>query len=423
MFYNTLIAKKRMCPEDCNACIEVCPNKTPSGVTAIKKVKQSDGTYSITACNQCSQPECVPVCSTEALIRNEQGVVELDPELCIGCGACVDVCAYEGIQYDPDWQKAVKCDYCQGKPKCVEACPNGILSWAQSRPVTDWFKDEDLLSPGLTFCSGCPAELGVRFTVRVLGKKIIMFGAPSCTLLTERANIPYYGCLMTNVSSSMTGVSRYLRRIGEDVTCVAYVGDGTTADIGFQSLSGACERGENIIHICYDNEGYMNTGIQRSSTTPPGSWTTTTQIGPASRGKSRPPKYVPLLLALQGASYVATATLSHLEDFAMKLSKAQNVKDGLSYIHVFAPCPTGWRGNSEDSIDACRVAVETNYFPLWEAEKGVFRFTTEVKKPRPLTDFVKLARRFAHFNDQDLRNLQSVANDRYQLIKHLACKS
>jgi phenylglyoxylate dehydrogenase beta subunit len=420
VFYDTLVVKKGgLCPPDCELCVRACPNKAFGGTTAIKKVKLEENAYSVSICNQCSQPACIEICPVEALTRNDKGVTELDSEICIGCGECVDVCPYDGIHLDASDELAVKCDYCQGEPKCVDACPNGILSWVQSRKVLEQFQGEDPFSPGLTYCAGCTAEQAVRFTARVLGSKIILFSAPGCSILAERSKLPYFGCLMTNVSSTMTGVKRYLTRIGEDVTCVAFVGDGCSADVGFQPLSGACERGENIIHICYDNEAYMNTGIQRSSTTPAGSWTTTTPVGPASRGKKRTPKYMPLVMAFQGAAYVATATLSHLEDFARKLRKAQKIKDGLSYIHLFAPCPTGWRAKIDSGIELCRLAVETNYFPLWEAEDGVFCFTSDDHKSRPLIEFLKLQRRFEHLGVEEIHELQAMANQRFELIRHL----
>lgn len=422
MFYDTLVVRKGgLCPPDCEVCVRACPNTSPGGLSAIKKVKLGHNAYSVSICNQCSQPACVEACAVNALTRNDRGVTELNSDVCIGCGECKDACPYDGIHFDEKDSIAVKCDYCKGEPKCVVACPNGILSWVQSHKVVELFQEKDLLSPGLTNCAGCPAELASRFIVRVLGSKIILFTAPGCSVLPERAKIACYGCLMTNVSSSMTGVKRYLQGIGEDVSCVAFVGDGTSADVGFQPLSGACERGENIIHICYDNEGYMNTGVQRSSTTPPGSWTSTTQIGPANRGKKRFPKYMPLVMAMQGATYVATATLSHLEDFAKKLRKAQNVKNGLSYIHLFCSCPTGWRTKIEDGIEICRLAVETNYFPLWEAEEGVFRFTLHNRKIRPLIELIKLMRRFEHLDEEEIRNLQAMAERRYELIRHLSC--
>jgi pyruvate/2-oxoacid:ferredoxin oxidoreductase beta subunit len=227
--------------------------------------------------------------------------------------------------------------------------------------------------------------------------------------------------LFTNVASTMTGIKRYYKKIGRDVKVVSFVGDGATADIGFQPLSGAAERKENIIYICYDNEGYMNTGIQRSGTTPFGAWTTTSEIGKYQMGKGETAKYVPLLMALHpGVSYAATATIGYLRDYAQKLEKAASVKDGMVYIHLFTPCPVGWRASEENSIDLCRTAVETNHFPLWEAEKGVFKFTHEVKNPKSIQEFTKLSNRFTHLTEKELSVLQKAADSRYALIQKLA---
>jgi phenylglyoxylate dehydrogenase beta subunit len=416
MYYDTISIKSGLCPSDCNACITACPKKTSNGLAGIKKVQLLNGTNGIKLCNQCSQPKCVDACTTGALQRNDRGVVELDQDLCVACGACIEECPYDGIYMDDE---VVKCDYCNGSPKCVEACPNGVITYKSSKAIIDCMPEKDLLSPGLTFCAGCTAELAVRFTVRVLGQKVIMFGAPSCCLLNDRAQTPYYGCLMTNVSSNMTGVKRYLKRIGKDYDCVAFVGDGTSGDVGYQTLSGAVERGENLIHICYDNEAYMNTGIQRSSSTPMGAWTTTTQVGTVDKGKERPPKYLPLLFALQGASYVATATLSHLEDYAAKLRKAQNNKEGFSYIHLLSPCPIGWQAKEETMIDICRAAVDTNYFPLWEAENGKFRMTETVQKQKPITEFLNFSRRFKHLDENQIERLQEFSNKRFRLMSKL----
>ncbi|MBC7347925.1 MAG: 4Fe-4S binding protein [Clostridia bacterium] len=421
MFFDTLVVRGK-CPPGCNACVEVCPQKGSDGLAAIRIVNSTSeaGFRTVSVCNQCSQPECAAACPNEAIARNSQGVVVVNQDLCTGCGSCEEACPYGGIYCDGTTGLAYKCDYCGGQPRCVEACPHGVLAFMRSRPVVGYLQ-EDLLSPGLPFCAGCPAELAVRFTVRVLGRNIIMFGAPSCTLLAGRAKLPYYGCLMTNVPSSMTGVSRYLRRCGSDAICVSFVGDGTTADVGFQPLSGAAERGERILHICYDNEAYMNTGIQRSSTTPPGAWTTTTQVGPHDGGKTGPSKYVPLLMALHGVAYAATAAVSHLEDYAAKLLKAKAATErGMAYLHLFTPCPTGWRARIEDGIELSRLAVETNYFPLWEWEDGSLRFSAPVERPRPLEEFVRLQGRFAHLSEEDIARLKEVTDSRITLLKKLA---
>jgi len=294
--------------------------------------------------------------------------------------------------------------------------------------VFDYFcEKEEQYAGGLAWCAGCPLELTLRFVPKVLGKDIVIVGCPCCAapiLYGQNVGtwhrLAYYSALMTGVASSATGIARYYQKIGKDATVVCYTGDGCAADIGFQPLSGAAERNEKIIYICYDNEGYMNTGVQRSSTTPLGAATTTTPVGAASRGKPTVPKNVPLIMAMHDAAYVATATLSHLEDFAKKLVKAKEKKDeGFVYIHVFCPCPVGWRTESDSSIQVCRMAVRTNYFPLWEAENGKFRFTHEVANPRPVQEFTKLIRKFAHMKEAEIDNLQQVVNERHALIKAL----
>jgi len=284
---------------------------------------------------------------------------------------------------------------------------------------------EEQFSGGLSWCAGCTLELTARFIPKVLGKDIVLVGCPSCSavVLFGQNNgawhrLSYYSCLMTGVASSATGVSRYLRRVGKDATVVCFTGDGCAADVGFQPLSGAAERNEHIIYICYDNEGYMNTGYQRSSTTPLGASTSTTPVGTVGKGKLTPAKNVPLLMALHGIPYVATATLSNLEDFARKLLKAkEKVSEGFTYIHVFAPCVMGWRFDSSLSIEVCRTAVRTNYFPLWEAEKGKFRITHEVANPRPVQELTRLVRKFAHLKEADLHRMQQIVDEKYAFLK------
>jgi len=294
--------------------------------------------------------------------------------------------------------------------------------------VYDYFKEkEEQYAGGLAWCAGCPLELNLRFVPKVLGKDIVIVGCPCCSapiLYGQNVGtwhrLSYYSTLMTGVASSATGLARYYQKVGKDVTVVCYTGDGCAADVGFQPLSGAAERNEKIIYICYDNEGYMNTGVQRSSTTPLHAATTTTPVGKESRGKPTVPKNLPLIMAMHQTAYVATATLSHLEDLAKKLVKAAEKKnEGFVYLHVFCPCPVGWRIPSDSSIQVCRMAVRTNYFPLWEAEDGKFRFTHEVASPRPIEEMTKLIGKFAHLKEDQLEDLQQMVNDRYALIKTL----
>jgi len=294
--------------------------------------------------------------------------------------------------------------------------------------VFDSFKDEDPFAGGLTLCPGCTLELLLRFTARVLGKEIVFVGTPSCsaTVLYGQNRqswhkLAYYSCLMTGVASSATGIARYYRKLGKDITVVALTGDGCSADIGFQPLSGAAERNENFIYITYDNEGYMNTGIQKSSTTPLGARTSTTPVGETRKGNPNPGKNLPFLMAMHKIPYAATATLSHLDDLAKKLVKAEEKKnEGLAYLHVYSPCPTGWGFDSDLSIEICRLAVRTNYFPLWEAERGRFRFTRNIAKPRPLKELLARIGKFSHFTDDQVRLLEKEVEERYQLIEGMA---
>lgn len=427
-FYDTLVYRPGTCPEECTACVEACAQRPGGkGLPVIERVRVAGSGYQgLVVCNQCSQPQCAEICPVAALKRDADGVVRLDASQCVGCGLCTLACPYGGLIYDEGARQVAKCDYCGGQPLCVGACPTGALSWASSRPVVNFLQKEDPFTHGTSLCSGCPAELALRFMLKVLGQDIVLFITAGCAGAgalamqdCSRVRVAEYSCLMTNVASSMTGVKRYLRRAGKDAPCVAFVGDGAAADISFQPLSGACERGENLIFICYDNEAYMNTGIQRSGTTPLGAWTTTTQVGSQERGKKQPPKNLPLLMAFQGAAYVATATISHLEDYAQKLTKARRVDNGLAYIHLLSPCPTGWRSEIDTAIEISRLAVESNYFPLWEAENGQFRFTYQPKQVQPLTRFTSLTRRFAHLGAEEVASLQELVDRRYEQLKKL----
>ncbi len=293
--------------------------------------------------------------------------------------------------------------------------------------VFEYFRDEDQFAGGVSLCTGCLAELTLRILSKVLGKEIVLLTCPSCAISILEGQetgawhrLSYYACLMTGVASSATGLVRYYRKIGKDVTVVCFTGDGCAADVGFQTLSGAAERNEKFIYITYDNEGYMNTGVQRSSTSPIGAVTTTTPYGVAREGKETSAKDLALIMAMHRVPYVATATLSHMEDFVKKLRKAEEKKnEGFVYIHLFSPCPVGWRIADDSSIQVCRMAVRTNYFPLWEAENGKFRFTHKTGNPRPIEEFTRLMGRFSHLKEEDLAKLQQLVNERFNLIKSL----
>lgn len=302
----------------------------------------------------------------------------------------------------------------------------------KSRPMIKELQKEDLVAPGVSLCAGCVLELAERVTLKVLGdENLILFMTPGCAIGSlagvegvAQAKVSVYSCLMTNIASSATGIKRYYQKMGKEVTCLCFVGDGATADIGFQALSGAAERAEKMMFICYDNEAYMNTGIQRSSTTPRKSWTTTTSVSEKNRGKRQTPKNVPLIMLAHDAAYVATASLAYLKDYVSKLQKAKKAsRYGFAYIHLFTPCPTGWRAATHLGIKLSRLAVETNYFPLWEAEYGRMRLTKEIKKPKPIEEFTKWMGRFSHLTVEELREMQEGVAEKYRRILTIANSS
>lgn len=430
--YDTLRIEYGKCPPDCQLCEEACAKEKGKPSTLMSRIKTVHAPqvkhHGAMTCVQCSQAKCQQECPAGAIEKSPiDGVVRINEDKCVGCGLCTLACPYGGIYYNATTGETFKCDMCDGDPKCVAACPYNVLSYVKNRSITSYFQTEDMLSRGTSLCPGCPAEVALRLTLRVLGRNTILFSAPGClttTILGQETmpgtQLSAASCLLDNVASQMSGVRRYYKRIGRDVNLVAFVGDGATADIGFQALSGAAERRENLIYICYDNEGYMNTGVQRSGTTPYLAWTTTSPVGEMAHGKEQPSKNIPLLMALHNASYVATATIAFLEDYIQKLAKAMQVKDGMAYIHLYSPCPTGWRASPESTVQVSRLAVETNYFPLWEAEYGKIRITHKVSNPKPILELTKLMRKFSHLTEEELAELQQVTNNSFATIKNLA---
>ncbi|MCF8090971.1 MAG: pyruvate synthase subunit PorB [Desulfotignum sp.] len=294
--------------------------------------------------------------------------------------------------------------------------------------VLDYLKHDDPFSKGVAFCPGCGLELLLRFIPRVLGNDIVITGTPSCSapVLLGQNNqswhtLSYFGTLMTGAAANATGLVRYYRKAGIDNTVVCFNGDGTANDIGFGNLSGAAERNEPFIYICYDNEGYMNTGIQKSGTTPYGATTTTTPYGSVHKGKNLRRMNLGLKMAMNKIPYTATATLSDLDDLAKKLLKAKEAKErGFCFLHVFAPCPTGWGADPADTIEICRRAVKTNYFPLWEAENGRIRMTKTVKKPKSVGTYTELMKKFNHMTEDDIKILQDDVDYEYCLLGGLS---
>lgn len=287
----------------------------------------------------------------------------------------------------------------------------------------------DQVSPGCSACQGCGAELIMRRVLQVAGENTIACIPPGCLAgagvvgwnFDNGLKIPVHIPLLDNTASFMTGLSAMYQKMGrEDVNIVGLAGDGATADCGFQSLSGAAERGEKMLYVCYDNEGYMNTGFQRSSTTSRGSRTTTTPVGTVIPGKPQSSKYLPFIMAAHNVEYVATASPSHMKDFVEKIEKGLAAsKKGFAYLHVFSFCPTGWTHPSDAGIDIAKTAVKSGFFPLFEVENGSWKRTVANNNPVPVAEFVKLLRKFKHLTEDDIANLQATADARNEFLNKL----
>ncbi len=257
-------------------------------------------------------------------------------------------------------------------------------------------------------CAGCGASVAVRLALKVLGERAysvlpancmsaVSFIYPQMAFATNAMIAPFPA-----TGAVLSGVAAGLKALGiEDTHTVGFAGDGGTADIGFQALSGAIDRGDNIIYICYDNEAYMNTGIQKSGLTPYGTKTTTSPAGDNLPGSIRHKKNMFEIVAAHGIDYAATASIGYPQDFLDKLQKAKACK-GTSYIHIFASCPTGWGTPTHTSIDIAKMAVDSGLWYLAEFEDGDYKLN---KNPKNFTDvkaYLKGQGRFKHLKDSDI---------------------
>lgn len=285
----------------------------------------------------------------------------------------------------------------------------------------------DMVSPGISACQGCGGELVLRRVLQLAGENTIVCVPPGCMAgsgvvgwnYDSGMKIPVHIPLLDNTASFMTGLSHmYERRGRKDVNIVAVAGDGASADCGFQSLSGAAERGEKMLYVCYDNEGYMNTGYQRSSTTTEGSRTSTTPLGRRISGKQQGQKYLPLIMAMHGAEYCAAATPGYMKDFVEKIQRGLEAsKRGFAYLHVFSPCPTGWSFPQDQTIQISKTAVKANMFPLWEKSADGFRLNYINKAPIPVSEFTKDIGKFKNLTEEQLMNIQREADERYAILE------
>jgi pyruvate ferredoxin oxidoreductase beta subunit len=261
----------------------------------------------------------------------------------------------------------------------------------------------NLMEPGHTGCAGCGQAIGARLVAKAAGPRVIIANATGClevyttTYPRTAWEVPWIHSLFENAASVASGMEATLKAMGryEDIKIIAQAGDGGTADIGLGCISGMFERGHDILYICYDNEGYMNTGYQRSSLTPVGARTTTSPPGRKSWGNTTRKKNMPLIAVAHGVPYVATATPAEPRDLMRKVQKALEI-EGPKYLHLLVPCVPGWGIESELSVEMARLATETFLFPVFEIENGVITKVKKVKERKPVEDYLRPQRRFAH---------------------------
>jgi pyruvate ferredoxin oxidoreductase beta subunit len=291
---------------------------------------------------------------------------------------------------------------------------------------------KELFAPGHRACIGCGEALAVRHVCKALGKDVVIANATGCMEIVSSAlptttwRVPWIHSLFENTAAVASGIEsglKVLRRKGKienkKITVVAMGGDGATCDIGLQALSGALERGHNFIYVCFDNEAYMNTGIQRSSATPFGASTSTSPTGKKSIGQITWKKNMPAIAAAHEIPYVATACPSYPFDLFDKIKRAKEI-EGPAYIHVYSVCPTGWRSAPELSVQLGRLAVETGIFPLYEIDHGRYKLSMEFSPLRPITEYTKLQGRFRHLTADVLQQIQDKVVQKYEELRKKA---
>jgi pyruvate ferredoxin oxidoreductase beta subunit len=296
----------------------------------------------------------------------------------------------------------------------------------EQRTVQARMERSNSLTSGHRACQGCGEALGARYALdaamRATGGKLVAANATGClevfsTPFPESSwQLPWIHSLFGNAPAVASGVAAALRAKGrEDVRVVGQAGDGGTVDIGFACLSGMFERGDDVLFICYDNEAYMNTGVQRSAATPPAARTANTKaLGPEPGNTFGQGKNVPLIAMAHEIPYVATATVAELRDLEAKVERAMELR-GARYIHVFVPCPLGWGSRSRDTIRIARLVKETGLFPVFEAENGEVTGVSTIRRRVPVTEYLRLQRRYAHLFKPELREdvisrLQAIAD-------------
>ncbi|OFW70773.1 MAG: pyruvate ferredoxin oxidoreductase [Actinobacteria bacterium RBG_19FT_COMBO_54_7] len=280
----------------------------------------------------------------------------------------------------------------------------------------------NLMEPGHTGCAGCGQAIAARLVMKAAGPKVIVANATGClevyTTTYPRSSweVPWIHSLFENAASVASGMEACLKAMGkyDGIKIIAQAGDGGTADIGIGCLSGMFERRHDILYVCYDNEGYMNTGYQRSSLTPFAARTTTSPSGTLSWGNVTRKKNMPLIAVAHGVPYVATATPAEPRDLMRKVQKALEI-EGSKYLHILVPCVPGWGYESEETLELARLAVETGLFPIFEIENGVVTKIRRPKERKLVEAYLRPQKRFAHLfqqeNEQLVAEMQQLADE------------
>jgi len=282
--------------------------------------------------------------------------------------------------------------------------------------------EKEYMLPGNRTCAGCGLSIAYRHALKALGENTIVTIPASCLTVLHgmypitSVNIPCLNTAFASTAASASGIVAGLKALGRTgITVVAFAGDGGTHDIGIQALSAAAERNTDFIYVCYDNEAYMNTGGQRSSSSPLGATTTTTPV----IGKEQHQKDMPAIMAAHGIPYVATASSSYPLDLYEKMRKAKDI-EGTRFIYISTPCPPGWGFPIKDTVMMGRLSVETGMVVLYEIEDGVFRLTSASDrlarrgKPKPAREYIELQGRFGKISEAQLDELQRWVDVRWE---------
>ena len=275
---------------------------------------------------------------------------------------------------------------------------------------------EELLPGGHMACPGCGMAIALRAVLKTLGEDTILLFPPGCTSVVLNMKIRRMATPFGTVAATAAGlkIARELRGDAK-TTVLVWAGDGATFDAGMGTLSACAERNDDIIYVCYDNEGYMNTGNQRSSATP---WGATTYTTPAPQWKAEEKKNIVEIMAAHRVPYIATASIAFLDDLMAKVARAKDIK-GFRFIHLYSPCPTGWGSDSDRSVELARLAVETRVFPLFEVENGEL-YTINVNPRRiRIENYIRLQDRFRTLTNDEVRQLQAYIDHRWRtLLRH-----